>query len=342
MKRMHRFTTTLIFITLVSFASSSAVLANRELHTLLDFAAEMAEEGNWREAQYRWEKALPLSDNHPRVLNNLAVSAEILGDFETAEEYYLEALSQDSKTAALQDNAARFDTLRRRVLANLEGITFKPIPYNAGRLNKVKGNRSTILVNGSFTLPPKLETEGYDSLLVASFIVENASEIDLNREVTRYLRKRLAKGSLDVLPVTPAPAIPEMPIEDLIKNAEFWKFLGRQHSADVIVSGELKFATRDASGYENVDVVNQRTGQKVRQSRFVEQKEFRYTMEVFFIESATGKLLHRDSLQRAAIYAGGGNDSLSAFFELLDALARDVAAVVAPRIRQDTRFIFKR
>ena len=45
----------------------------------LRFASGMAKDGNWREAQYRWQLVLDRQPDNPRVLNNLAVAAEALG-----------------------------------------------------------------------------------------------------------------------------------------------------------------------------------------------------------------------------------------------------------------------
>jgi len=330
-------------LTAIALLAPGAAHASRELFDLLDFAAEMAADGNWREAQHRWTRALDLAPDNPRILNNLAVASEILGDYERAEALYRRALSADSRTAGLHDNAARFDRLQRK-LAEEEGDaeSLDALPFDPVRMGRARSNRATLRVTGRFRLPPKLEVDAYETLLVASFLVEEDTDLDLNREVTRYLRKRLAKSDLDVLDVTPAPAIPEMPPDELVENSEFWKRLGRTHGADLIVSGVVAFDRRDASGFREVDVVSRNTGQKVRESRFVEQEEFRYAMQVFFFEGSTGALVHRDRLERAAVYAGGANDPLTAFFDLVDALARDVAAVVAPRVQEDTRFVFRR
>ena len=49
-----------------------------EVDNTLKFAAEMAENGNWREAMYRWELASSEIPENPRIINNLAVASLML------------------------------------------------------------------------------------------------------------------------------------------------------------------------------------------------------------------------------------------------------------------------
>ena len=66
--------------------------------------------------------------------------------------------------------------------------------------------------------------------------------LDTNRELVRYLRAEFRKGSdLEILPITPPPAVPEQSLEDLIANREFWLHLGREYGADLIVSGVMVY-----------------------------------------------------------------------------------------------------
>ena len=68
----------------------------------------------------------------------------------------------------------------------------------------------------------------------------------------------------------------------LLANREFWQYLSREHGADLIVSGVVTYGRADVSGFRDVDVVSSRTGQKVREMRFVEQEEFSYGDVDFF------------------------------------------------------------
>ena len=190
-------------------------------------------------------------------------------------------------------------------------------------------------------MPPRLELDGAETALVASFLSAESAFIDVNRELVRFVRNKLAKSSLDVLPVTPAPAIPEQTLEDLIANAEFWRYLGREYDADLIVSGAILYGRRDASGFVDVDRISETTGQKVRTTEFVEQEKFSYGLDVIFMDGTTGDLRFRDRLQRSAVYRGSQNDPISAFFQLSESLSPDLMAIVSPRSHTDPRIVFK-
>jgi hypothetical protein len=127
----------------------------------------------------------------------------------------------------------------------------------------------------------------------------------------------------------------------MAKNAEFFRWLGHEHGSDVIVTGGMRYSKRDASGFEDVDIVSDTTGQKVRQTRFVEQEEFTFELDVLYFRGGDGSLLFRDRLRRQAIFRGTANDPISAFYELGNSIAGDVLSVVSSRTRTDQRFLFK-
>ncbi len=56
------------------------------------FGVEVAGRGLWREAVYRWEKAVALDPRNPKAYNNLGVAYERTGQFEEALDAYERAL----------------------------------------------------------------------------------------------------------------------------------------------------------------------------------------------------------------------------------------------------------
>jgi len=336
---------TLLAVLLTSAWTAETPAKSLKLEQTLDFAVDMARKGNWREARYRWRQAEALSPDDPHVLNNLAVASEILGEPESARLYYDKAAAAGRRDAVISENQARFREYMRQLEAgDAEATGPSADGLDAGSFAKKKQRTtgSTLRVVARFKLPPRLDLEGYGNLLVASFLTEENDLLDTNRELTRYLRSEFRKhGQLDVVDVTPAPAIPEQTVEDLLANSEFWKHLGREHRADLIVSGVVSYSRRETSGFRDVDVVSPLTGQKVRETRFVEQEEFTYAMEVFFIDGATGELKFRDRLERSSSYPGTSNDSLTAFYGLVESITKDVLAVVSPRVREDVRLVYR-
>jgi len=336
------------------FVSAAALLAlvgggdlpaqGLNLRETVKFAAEMAQRGNWREAKFRWERVAELQPDNHKILNNLAVAFEVLGDPDTAKDYYARAAELSQGNLDIEDNRRRFAYFWRRTGAGGEqetgdGTMRLPSPLGGGGNQKGK----TFRVSVGLPVPARLDLEGRSTLLVTSFLTRETNLLDTNRELVKFLRGEFKKRTdLDVLNVVPPPAIPEQTVEDLLANLEFWRHLGRNYGADLIVSGVVKYDQEDISSFQDVDIISESTGQKVRRTQFVEQEQFRYELEIFFIDGVTGALLFRDRMERSVIFRGLTNDPIGAFYAMSDSITADVLAVVTTRIREDTRVIFRK
>ncbi len=73
-----------------------------------DFGVQMAKMNLWREAMFRFKRAVEIDPNDARAHNNLAVAYEANGDFENARKEYLEALKLDRTNAYIQKNYSRY------------------------------------------------------------------------------------------------------------------------------------------------------------------------------------------------------------------------------------------
>lgn len=73
-----------------------------------DFGVQMAKMNLWREAMFRFQRAVQIDPNDARAHNNLAVAYEATGDFENARKEYLEALKLDRTNAYIQKNYSRY------------------------------------------------------------------------------------------------------------------------------------------------------------------------------------------------------------------------------------------
>lgn len=313
-----------------------------QVQDLLRFGAEMAKKGNWREARFRWEQARALEPDNARILNNLAVAHEALGDAAGARSLYQKARTFSQGDPHVAGNAARFEHSAAPAVGQ-DATRADPATDPRPRGDRERRGGKVLKLPVKLPVPPRLDLTGARKVLVASFQTNDNSLVDINREIVRFLRGEFRKhSSLDVVDVTPPPPIPEQPLEDLVANAEFWRHLGREHGADLIVSGAVHYDRRDSSGFQDVDVISPVTGQKVRQTRFVEQEQFTYVVEVLFLDGATGGLRFRDRLRRNAVYGGDANDPITAFYELSDGIASDVLAVVSTRTREEIRDIFQK
>lgn len=72
------------------------------------FGIEVAQLGLWKEATYRWEKAVELDPENSRARNNLAVAYEQTGDFDRANQEYEKALELEPNNIYIRQNYELF------------------------------------------------------------------------------------------------------------------------------------------------------------------------------------------------------------------------------------------
>jgi Tetratricopeptide repeat len=73
-----------------------------------NFGVQMARMNLWREAMFRFERAIEINPGDAHAHNNLAVAYEANGDFEKARKEYLEALKLDRTNPYIQKNYSHF------------------------------------------------------------------------------------------------------------------------------------------------------------------------------------------------------------------------------------------
>lgn len=320
--------------------AASSFAGEADVSELLHFGTQMAKSGNWREAKFRWEQALRQDAGDARILNNLAIAEEALGSPDRARDLFRQAAAAGGADSRIRDNQTRSALFWGRA-SDADNAPPQAPPGPPPEWRKKRG-RDVVEVPVSLPLPPRLKLDDAKTVLVASFLVNDSDLINVNRELVRFLRSEFRKHTaFDIQNVTPPPEVPEQTLEDMAKNAEFFRWLGHEHKSDVVVTGAMQYTRRDASGFEDVDLVSEVTGQKIRQSRFVEQEEFTFELDVLYFRGADGSLLFRDRLRRQAIFRGSANDPISAFYELGNSIAGDVISVIASRVRVDQRLLFK-
>jgi len=74
----------------------------------ITIGSRAARAGLWREAMFRYDKAVQLEPNNAMALSNLGVAYESSGEFEKAREVYLRALQNDRANPYIQKNYSRF------------------------------------------------------------------------------------------------------------------------------------------------------------------------------------------------------------------------------------------
>lgn len=76
--------------------------------TQMRIGSNAARQGLWREAMFRYQRAVAIEPNNAMALSNLGVAYESSGDFEKAREAYLKALQIDRANPYIQKNYSRF------------------------------------------------------------------------------------------------------------------------------------------------------------------------------------------------------------------------------------------
>ena len=84
----------------------------------VEFGIEVARRGLWREALYRWQRAIDLDPTYAPAWNNLGVAFEHEGRFNQAREAYETALDLDPDNFMIEQNYDFFLEVNDRVNEN--------------------------------------------------------------------------------------------------------------------------------------------------------------------------------------------------------------------------------
>ena len=95
-------------------ATASAGDARSDSKNQVEFGIRVAQNGLWKEATYRWERATELDPTYPEAWNNLAIGYEHQGRFDDAEKAYLKALDLAPKNVYIRQNYDLFREIHER------------------------------------------------------------------------------------------------------------------------------------------------------------------------------------------------------------------------------------
>jgi hypothetical protein len=219
---------------------------------------------------------------------------------------------------------------------------------------------------------PTLDVSAFQRVLVAGFVVGGTTEIDANEETVRLLRSQLrSKTSLrvidsaDALPLTEL-AMTRMPAgavrpaaaqrikseddlrayEPVFANAAYWKRLGEEYQAPLIVTGTVLFTAQTGTTFVRRDsersdsfgrhivlpgdpVVEERTTCALRS-------------RIIFIDGRTGAPLYSAVFHEAASYdAAKSVPALSGYFELMDRVLPELLSTVSTQRIRATRVLLQ-
>jgi len=108
-----RFAALLSVVALLSVSPAFAD-ARGDAKAQVDFGINVAQRGLWREAIYRWEKAVELDPSYPAAFNDLAIAYEHEGQLVKARQAYEKAVGLDPNNAQIRQNFELFKEINDR------------------------------------------------------------------------------------------------------------------------------------------------------------------------------------------------------------------------------------
>ena len=170
----------------------------------------VAQKGLWREAIYRWEKAVELDPTYAAAFNDLAIAYEHEGQLDNARKAYEKALELDPNNAQIRQNYELFKEINDRTNQGQEQVVGWRSPRLPPRRRPRDRVRRRLLRDPDRDADPGEARRVRRSSACSSPASSPAAteDVDANQETVRLLRSQLrTKSSLkvidaDVLPLT--------------------------------------------------------------------------------------------------------------------------------------------
>ena len=114
---MHLRFTSLVALAAGLCASPALADARSDAKSQVEFGINVAQRGLWREAIYRWEKAVELDPTYAAAYNDLAIAYEHEGQLDKARKAYEKALEIDPNNTQIRQNYELFKEINDRTSA---------------------------------------------------------------------------------------------------------------------------------------------------------------------------------------------------------------------------------
>lgn len=226
--------------------------------------------------------------------------------------------------------------LRAGIALALAGLTAAPL-WAAGVEVRLK-------------LPQKarLDLQGRRTLTIAPFLVVTqegqermrSRNIDVQAEFERYLTKTLRRQTELKLIEAPPIDYPTFDLNQLAREADFWRALGERTQADLILAGGLDFDIQDRTGYRTEEYISPFNGRQYYRQVLVEQTGFEYDILMHVYDGRTGELLYSDNFKDFQSFEAEEVDPLQGMFENLYSLEDRIVGVFTQKEVEATRVLF--
>src|SRR3972149_3469843 len=88
--------------------------ARSDAHKQVEFGIAVAQRGLWREAIYRWERAVQIDPSYAAAHNNLAIAYEHEGELDKARIAYEKAIELEPNNTFIKQNYELFKEINDR------------------------------------------------------------------------------------------------------------------------------------------------------------------------------------------------------------------------------------
>src|SRR5881392_2838749 len=107
-------------VALASLSASAFADTRTDAKSQVQFGIDVAQRGLWREAVYRWERAVQIDPNYAAAYNDLGVAYEHEGQLEKARKAYEKALELEPNNAQIRQNYELFKEINDRTGSSKE------------------------------------------------------------------------------------------------------------------------------------------------------------------------------------------------------------------------------
>jgi len=106
----------LVFLIVAATAAPLLADVRSDAREQVEFGINVAQRGLWREAIYRWEKAVELDPKYAAAFNDLAIAYEHEGQLDKARKAYEKALALEPNNTNIRQNYDLFKEINDRAV----------------------------------------------------------------------------------------------------------------------------------------------------------------------------------------------------------------------------------
>ena len=103
-----------LLLAVLAVRPAAAQDVRTEARAQVEFGIDVAQRGLWREAIYRWERAVEIDPTYAAAFNDLAIGYEHEGEFDKAREAYEKALALEPENDLIRQNFELFKEINDR------------------------------------------------------------------------------------------------------------------------------------------------------------------------------------------------------------------------------------